>query len=145
MEKDIKDIKFNLTSTSNNKGSFNVRVVENAFNKDDIIIVRDENSLIYGQPFEYTFARKNRAPALYHIIMPTLQFQPNHAITQQDILRDSEFNAEDPDEDNTILTIKAELTDPNLPTILNHPQITFKVEANDGALSDYQIITVNRI
>ena len=145
VENDIKDITFNLTSTSNNKNSFNVRAAENAFGNDDIVIINDENSLIYGQPFEYIFARKNRAPALYHISKSTLEFQPNHAITQQDILRDSEFKAEDPDEDNIILTIKAELTDPNLPTILNHPQITFKVEVNDGALSDHQIITVNRI
>ena len=145
VENDIKDITFSLKSASNNKGSFNVRVVENAFNNDDIVIIKDESSLIYGLPFEYAFARKNRAPALYYISESTLELQSNHAITREDILQDSEFKAEDPDEDNLILTIKAQLTDPNLPTVLDRPQITFKAEANDGALSDYQIITVNRI
>ena len=145
VENDIKDITFSLKSASNNKGSFNVRVVENAFNNDDIVIIKDESSLIYGLPFEYAFARKNRAPALYYISESTLELQSNHAITREDILQDSEFKAEDPDEDNLILTIKAQLTDPNLPIVLDRPQITFKAEANDGALSDYQIITVNRI
>ena len=145
VENDIQDIAFNLKDVSNNINSFNVKVMENAYANDDIVLVRDEQSLIYGKPFEYVFARKNRAPALYYIRNSVLTLPGGYLITQQDLVQDSELKAEDPDEDATSITIQAQRANPNLPTLLDNPQIKFKVEASDGALSDYQIITVNRI
>ena len=73
-----------------------------------------------------------------------LVFPQDYVLYRDDILQGSELKAEDPDEDSPIITIKAQLTNPDLPTILDRPQIKFKIEADDSLLSDYQIITVNR-
>ena len=69
-----------------------------------------------------------------------MQFPQNYEIKKEDLLQNSQLKAEDPDEDNYTITIT-----PSLPKVLNVPQIKFKVEVNDGQLSDYQIITINRI
>lgn len=142
--KDIGQITFDIKDTKNNRNSFFIKVTENTYKKDDLISIKDEQSLVYGQPFEYVFGRKNRAPALYYIKNYVFVLPPDYLIYEEDIIQDSELKAEDPDEDIPILTVEAQLSDPNLPTILDKPQIKFKVEANDGLLSDYQIITVNR-
>jgi|TARA_Y100000310_G_scaffold289404_1_gene315776 hypothetical protein len=142
---DISDIKFDLGNPDNNKNSFFVRINHDAFSNDDLVTITDENSLIYGQPFQYIFARQNRIPALYYIKNPILRFPRDHVITENDLLGGSELDAEDPDEDQTPPTIQAQLSNPNLPTVLDKPQIKFRIEANDGQYSDHQIITVNRI
>ena len=145
VENDIEDITFNLKAASNSKGFFNVKVTENAFQNDDLVTIKDEKSLVYGQPFEYTFGRKNREPALYYVKDNVLNLPANTIIDEPDLFGNSEKKAEDPDEDSIVITVQAQLADPNLPTVLDKPQINFKIEANDGSLSDYQIITVNRI
>ncbi len=140
IENDIKNIKFNLRSTNNSKDFINIKLIENVFSNDDLLIVTDEKSLISSKPFEYIFARRNRAPALYYIRKTTLEFQQNYEIKKEDLLQNTELKATDPDEDNYTFTIK-----PSLPKILNIPQIKFKIEVSDEQLSDYQIIIVNRI
>lgn len=142
--KDISQINFNISDNANNKNSFSIKVLENTYQKDDLISVRDQQSIIYGQPFEYVFGRKNRAPALYYIKDQVLELEQGHQINQNDIIRDSELKADDPDEDSPTIKIEALLSNPDLPTVLDRPQIKFKVEASDGTLSDYQIITINR-
>lgn len=139
IENDIKNIKFNIRDSKNNKDFFSIKLTENIFSSDDLIIITDDKSLIYGRSFEYIFARKNRVPALYYIKKNTLQFPHEHTITKDDLLQ-TELKAEDPDEDSITFTIT-----PQLPKVLDVPQLKFKVEVNDGKLSDYQIITVNRI
>lgn len=69
-----------------------------------------------------------------------MEFPQGYEITKEDLLQNSELRAEDADEDNYSFTIS-----PPLPKVLNTPQIKFKVEVSDGKLSDYQIITINRI
>ncbi len=140
IENDIKNIKFNLGSTNNSKDFMNIKLIENVFSNDDLLIVTDEKSLILGKPFEYVFARRNRAPALYYIRKTALQFPQGYEIKKEDLLQNSQLKAEEPDEDNYTFTIT-----PQLPKILNIPQIKFKVEVSDGQLLDYQIVTVNRI
>ena len=140
VENDIKNIKFDIDDPRNDRDSIRVKTFKNAFSSDDIIIVTDEESLIYGKPFEYIFARKNRNPALYYIRNNVFQFPSGFMITYADLLQNSILRAEDPDEDDYTFTIT-----PQLPRLLNAPQINFKVEVSDGRLSDYQIITVNRI
>ncbi len=140
IENDIKNIRFNITDTKNNKDSFNIKLIKDVLSNDDLIIITDGKSLIYAKPFEYIFARRNRAPALYYIKNTTLEFPHNYQISQEDLLQGSELKAEDPDEDSYTFTIT-----PPVPKVLNVPQINFKVEVSDGKLSDYQVITVNRI
>ena len=137
---DIKNIKFDIGDKKNNKDSINVKITKNIFSNDDLIIVTDEKLLINGMQYEYIFSRRNRAPALYYIRKSTLNFQHGYVINQTDLLQNSQLKAEDPDEDNYTFSIT-----PALPKKLEVPQIKFKVEVNDGKLSDHQIITVNRI
>ena len=144
IDKDISQITFNLQDTANNKNYFSIKVSENTYQKDDLISVKDQQSILYGQPFEYVFGRKNRAPALYYIKDDVIDFDQGDQIDEDDIFRDSEREADDPDEDNPLIHIEALLSNPNLPTVMDRPQIRFRVEASDGMLSDYQIITANR-
>ena len=146
IENDIKNIRFNVSDTNNNKDSLSIQLIKNIYSdearkiKADLITVSDEKSLIYGKPLEYIFARRNRAPALYYIKQNNLEFPHLYTINRNELLRDSELKAEDPDEDSYSFTIT-----PTLPKVLNIPQLKFKIEVSDGRLSDYQIITVNRI
>ncbi|MBI2655920.1 hypothetical protein HYX06_05870 [Candidatus Woesearchaeota archaeon] len=144
IDKDISDITFNIQDTANNKNSFSIKVSENTYQKDDLISIKDQQSVIYGQPFEYAFGRKNRAPALYYIKDDVLEFDQGDQIDEDDIFGNSERKAEDPDEDNPTIKIEALLSNPDLPTVMDRPQIKFRVEASDGMLSDYQDITANR-
>lgn len=140
IENDIKNIKFNISDVKNSKDFINIKLIKDIFSSDDLIIVTDEKSLIYGKPYEYIFARRNKAPALYYIRKSTLEFPHNFEIKQSALLKNYALKAEDPDEDAYQFTIT-----PELPKVLNVPQIKFKVEVSDGQFSDHQIITVNRI
>lgn len=140
---DIQNIKFNISNFAGN--SLNVKLVENVYSSDDVVIVTDEKSLVAGKPYQFVFARKNRAPALYYLKNTNLEFEQGHLITQEDLLQGSELKAEDPDGDEALFTIKALSGNPELPRILNVPQLIFRVEVSDGQLIDYQDITVNRI
>ena len=144
IENDIKNIKFDIGNINNSKDFINIKLIENIFSNDDLIIITDEKSLISGKPSEYIFARRNRAPVLHYIRKTTLQFLQNYEIKKEDLLQNSQLKAEDPDEDKVEFTIKT-LSGKSPPVTLDSPQIKFKVEASDGKLSDYQTITVNRI
>lgn len=137
---DIGNIRFDMKSDKNSKDFFNVRLIEDIHSNDDLIIITDEKSLIYGKPYEYVFARRNRAPALHYIRKNILEFPHGFTISESNLLQNQKLKAEDPDEDSYTFTIT-----PQLPKLLNLPQINFKIEVSDGQLSDYQTITVNRI
>ncbi len=139
VDKDVQDIKFNISDIKNYKDFVSVKLIKNVFSNDDLVIVTDEDGSIYGKPFEYVFARRNRAPALYYIKNNVLEFPHLHGITQEDLLGGYTLKAEDPDEDEYTFKIT-----PALPRVLNVPQIKFKVEVDDVGLWDYQIVTVNR-
>ncbi len=110
---DISDIKFDIDADTNNKDSMTIELIKDVNNKDDIVIITEHNSLVYGNPYQYIFARKNRAPALHYIKSgSTPPYSPK---------------AEDPDEDSYTFTT----------TITTPP----KVEVSDGLLIDYQDIT----
>lgn len=144
IESDVENIKFGIDDSKNDRDSFSVRTLKNAYLNDDIVIVADDKSLIYGQPHQYIFARKNRAPALYYIKKNVFEFDAGHVIKEEDLLQGNDLKAEDPDEDKITFTIEARLPDPKLPTVLDRPQIKFNVTASDGSLTDYQTLTANR-
>ena len=148
IDKDVGDIKFNISDIKNNKDGLKVQLIQNVYSNDDLIIVTDEKSLIYGKPFEYVFARKNRAPALYYITKNVLEFPPDYEIKESDLLQGQELKAEDPDEDSYTFSIYLGEFSKNpaiFPITLKQEQIKFRVEVSDDKLLDYQIITVNRI
>jgi len=139
VENDIKNIKFDIGSVNNSRGSMSAKVSKNIFSNDDMIVIKDEESLIYGRAYEFVFARRNRAPALHYIKKNAMEFPLNYEITESELLQNTTLKAYDPDEDNYTFNIT-----PSLPLKLEKPRINFKVEVNDRKLSDYQIIIVDR-
>ena len=153
IENDIKDVKFNISNAKDNQGP-NIILTRDAFSDDarkiraDLLDVTDENSLVYGKPFQYIFARKNRAPALYYIKKNIFSFPSGYLINESSILQKNPLKAEDPDEDSLAFNIyvgEFGKTIANFPKKLDTPQLKFRVEVSDGQFQDYQMITVNRI
>ena len=151
---DVTDVKFNISDNINNKESLKINLIKNIYSdsdrkiKADLVIITDGKSLIYGTPLEYVFARRNRAPALHYIRKNSFAFPANYLINESDLFKKDSLKAEDPDEDdyafNTYIgefgTAKAQF-----PKKLDVNQLKFRIDVSDGTLSDYQIITVNRI
>lgn len=149
---DITDIKFNISKASGD--GFSVQVIRDVYDKDDVIIVRDLNSLINNKPYEFVFARHNRMPALYYLYPTSIDipciFPCSAPIITNDTLNIpgdiSNLKAIDPDEDTLTFSIESvPPRTPPLPTDLNIPTIKFYIKVADGELEDYQIITVNRV
>lgn len=150
INKDVGNIKFNLKDAGNNQNSFRINVLENIFTdsrflKDDIVVVTDDRSQISGKQFEYRFARKNRAPALYYIKRQSNnQLSEDVEITQAILLDGSDLKAEDPDEDT--IPRSSFTISPSLPMTPTYPQsMIFTVTVTDGQLSDYQRIPIEII
>lgn len=106
---DVVKVNFNLKDAGNNKNSFRINVLDNIFSKDDIVTITDDKSQISGKRFEYRFARENRAPALYYIKENIIKLPRDYMIYRGDLIRGSELNAEDPDEDSVRITITDQL------------------------------------
>ena len=136
---DVTNIKFNIGGFSNGDNSFEVDLLKDVFEKDDIIKIKDKKSLVYGKPFEYVFARKNRAPALHHMT-ENVEADSETIVDKAkllELLGISDFEADDPDEDsNLIFTVNPQSVTLNQPT-------DFTIEVSDGNLKDYQTIRVN--
>lgn len=148
--KDITNMQFDMKDSKNSKYPLNVKVIENVFPNDDIIVVSNANSLVSGRSFEYIFARKNRAPALHYIKTNAVAFPRDYLITEQElkqkIIGNSEFEAVDPDEDDYTISIKPlHSSRAAFPFKLDIPEIKFRVEVSDGAQKDYQDIKVIRV
>lgn len=153
IENDIKNIKFGI-STNSYSTAPSIMLVKNAYSDDsrnikaDLVILTDGNSLVYGKPLQYTFAIRNRAPALYYIRPNIFSFPDGYLINETDILQNKPLAAEDTDGDS--LTFKIYNTEfgnqlASFPVKLILPYMKFRVEVSDGQLSDYQLITVNKI
>lgn len=140
VDSDVKNIKFDIGKLSN--PDFGINIFQSFYSSDDIIIVTDQKSLINGKPFQYVFARKNRAPALYYLTPDVLYFDSGSTITEEDLLQGQELKAEDPDEDKLQYSIKALAFDSSLPKVLDVPELKFRIEVSDGSLTDYQDLTV---
>lgn len=138
IDKDIKDIKFDMGTASRDGLSVDVR--RDVFDKDDVIVVRDVKSLINNIPYEFIFARHNRMPALYYITPTEIILPIPSQITDTHLIQGgiSSLKAEDPDEDLYYFSIE-----PNVPMRLSANK-EFKIKVTDGKLEDYQVITVSR-
>lgn len=149
IENDIENIKFNISDISNNKDFMSVKVVRDFYSNDDLVIVKDEKSLVYGKPFEYVFARKNRAPALHYIRENIIELHPDKdnyiEVKESDLLKQAP-KAEDLDEDDITFSIFIGSSDAKaeLPKKFDADHVEFRIQVSDGKLIDYQMITANR-
>ena len=103
MKKDIVGILFDVDSPDNDKDNINIEKIEDAYEHDDIIIIRDNKSMLYAEPYTFQFARENRYPALHYInhVSPFLFSLPPPfpTITEGEIHSRVNPKAYDPDED----------------------------------------------
>jgi len=111
INKDITDILFDINNPDNDKDDISIEKIENAYNYDDIIIISDNKSMLYAEPYTFQFARENRYPALRYIAIPKITFFGAQAIMNAEIT-ETRINpeADDPDEDEIVFTYE-----PNLP------------------------------
>lgn len=145
IKNDVQNIKFDISDRANNKASFNIDVVRDVYSSDDLITISDEKSLINGDPYKYSFARKNRAPALHYRKNNLFElWQQGHLITRQDLLQGEELKGYDPDEDPLDFDIKEHQLSVTFPVNLNRPVITFYAEVTDGKETDFQELIVKR-
>jgi len=112
INKDTTDILFNITNASNN--DISVGKIENILSSiniyDDIIIVKDNNSMLYAEPYTFQFARENRYPALHWISTPSITLNFVHAVlTEEHIKNQINPKADDPDEDVIDFTYEPDL------------------------------------
>ncbi len=139
VESEINDIKFNIANDTS-KEDFVVQLVNDYSSKDDIVIITDTQTKINEQDYQYVFARKNRNPALF--LLPTPITYPHFAIITNNTILSNNTNlaALDPDEEPI-----AEVTIfPDYYGEFILPSMEYKVEISDGALKDYQMITLER-
>lgn len=101
IKEDIVKILFDISDTSNNRDSMTIKKMESDSGHDDIIIIRDNKSMLYAKPYTFQFARENRYPALHYIkdVSPFL-LPPFHAITTEEMHSKISPKAYDPDEDD---------------------------------------------
>ncbi len=144
ISKDTTDILFNINSSENNKDNINIEKIENYYNHDDIIIIRDNKSMLYAEPYTFQFARENRYPALHYLDIPMLPFEgySNAVITEDNINPE----ADDPDEDVIDFTYE-----PNLPYHITQSDfdvgyvdlIVYAKEKDNEDYSDWQELKIN--
>ena len=142
IEGDITDINFNIGNDAVLRDGLSVEVMKDVYGHDDIIIVKDEKSLINNEQYEFVFARHNRMPALHDISPDEITRDDQHTITVDDLVPGGLANLEtnDPDEDE----VNPLPIDPNVPKTLNMPSKKFYIKVTDGELEDYDIVTVKR-
>ena len=146
IKNDIVNITFDIDNPNNDEDDISIEKVEDAYKQDDLvvdlIIIRDNKSMLYAEPYTFQFARENRNPALHLIYLPTL-FKGNvqDYITEEDIHPDIHPKAYDADEDGLTFTYE-----PNLPYPVANlgPDSRFylKVTVSDGVLEDWQDLVI---
>ncbi len=148
INKDTTDILFDTGSPNNNKDDINIEKVEDAYENDDIIIARDDKSMLYAEPYTFQFARENRPPALRYIPITKLTFFGNQAIMNAKITEDRiSLRADDPDEDEDQIVFTYE---PSLPYHITQADfdrgyVILTVYAKENGYQDWQELRIDII
>jgi hypothetical protein len=121
-------------------------------NQDSVVKISDPMSVIADTPYEFWYARKNRAPALWYIDVGGLSSVytgtevsiHNDVLKIEDVCEDEEYDfplhASDPDNDTVTFSVDAS-------GFASAPGPgSFTVYAKDGGLvDDYQVLSFNII
>jgi len=138
IKNDIVDPTFDIDKPDNDEDDIWIKKEEDVYVHDDVVVIRDNKSMLYAEPYTFQFARENRNPALHFIYLPIL-FKGN----VQDHITVGDINpkAYDPDEDGFTFTYN-----PNLPySVANLGQdnrFYLNVTVNDGVLEDWQNLEI---
>ncbi|MBU4493481.1 MAG: hypothetical protein KKA61_03870 [Nanoarchaeota archaeon] len=142
IKNDIVDITFDIDNPNNDEDDIWIEKVEDAYKQDDLvvdlIVIRDNRSMLYAEPYTFQFARENRNPALHLIYLPIL---PKGNV--QDYITKEDINPKAYDADEDVLTFTY---DPNLPYPVANlgPDSRFylRVTVDDGVLEDWQDLVI---
>jgi len=164
-DKDVSNITFDASSFI--AEGIQVSTSRDVTDSDDIIRVRDPQSSIGGQLYEFQFARKNRAPALVYIPNSTMNskkicggtiisIQPSAVHFDTSVcdpaLSSSSFsvtlNAYDPDEDNVTFSGVAGPLKKPLPYTITDNDVSLQIvnviiRATDQELIDEQTLNIS--
>ncbi|MCK5283531.1 MAG: hypothetical protein KAK00_09075 [Nanoarchaeota archaeon] len=158
IELDINDPKYNIRTETTDK-AFNVFVLSDNYNHDDIIIISSDSFKLDGKKFEFVFARRNRPPALeyvYNTSFGEVELKEGDLVRFADVIN-QELAAVDPDEDEVKISVnvgkgtsKRELTEQTSYKItysdaeecgFSECKISINITATDGEYTDYQTET----
>ena len=139
INKDITDILFDINDSANDRDDITIEKIEKAYNYDDIIIMSDNKSMLYAEPYIFRFARENRYPALRYIAIPKITFFGAQAIMNAKIT-ESRINpkADDPDEDVIIFTYNPPLPYPVTQSDFDRGYVDLTVYAEEKNHADYK-------
>ena len=143
IEEDVTDIKFDIGNDASLRDGLSVEVIKDVYGQDDVIIVKDEKSLINNEPYEFVFARRNRMPALHYITPDSIPMTGGSIIKEDDLILGgmAALEADDPDEDGASISFSIY---PSVPRRLLLSERPFDIKVTDGELEDYQTVTVVR-
>ena len=147
INKDTTDILFNINNSENNKDDISIEKNESAYEYDDIIIIKDNKSMLYTEPYTFQFARENRYPSLRYIPITKLTFFGTQAIMKAEIT-EGRINpkADDPDEDVIDFTYEPDLPYHVTPSDFDRGYVDIKVyarEKDDESYSDWQELKID--
>ena len=139
INKDITDILFDINNPDNDKDDISIEKIENAYNYDDIIIISDNKSMLYAEPYTFQFARENRYPALRYIAIPKITFFGAQAIMNAEIT-ETRINpeADDPDEDEIVFTYEPDLPYHVMQSDFDRGYVNLIVYAEEKNHADYR-------
>lgn len=146
IKSEIDDARSNVEHVDLEDG-LSVEAVRDVYGKDDIIIVRDQKSLIGTRPYEFIFSRMNRMPALNYITPIEKVVQPDPATPSKMYIAETDvvmggmgaLAAYDPDEDEVSFFVSPEVNRDYW-----NDWVYFRITASDGELQDYQEIKIIR-
>ncbi|MBD3361297.1 hypothetical protein GF358_00740 [Candidatus Woesearchaeota archaeon] len=142
VDSDVSDVFFNPGEYP----GYDIEIVENVKNNDDIIILTDRKSRLIGKPFSFYLARKNRAPALVEInrsvsentfCLGTKFSIDNNFLRASSSQLNYKLSAFDPDEDQVSFHLS-----PARPELYKSTMILRVIARDGGGLEDYQDIKI---
>lgn len=152
MEEDVININYDIRASD---GIITAYKTDNIFGRDDLITIRDVDSNILGEQYEFSFMRKNRPPALYYIPNESIkgpicngsliQSVPPAKLNIVNSCGDNfelDFNATDPDEDELEFSYNKQLPYEIKPIDVNIGVFKIQVKVSDGEYIDWQEISI---
>ena len=142
IKNDIVNITFDIDNPNNDEDDIWIEKIEDAYKQDDLvvdlIVIRDNKSMLYAEPYIFQFARENRNPALHLIYLPTL-FKGN----VQDYIKREDITpkAYDADEDEFTFTYDPELPYP-VASLGQDSRFYLRVIVSDEVLEDWQDLVI---
>ncbi|MBI4176467.1 MAG: hypothetical protein HY518_04630 [Candidatus Aenigmarchaeota archaeon] len=155
LNSDVNSFTFNPSTVQLPEG-ISLNILPDAYNHDDILLLRDSRSTLAGKSYDIRAARHNRNPALRYLIPNprwsylapgALNFSQNANITSGLLtIYLGQPLADDPDEDAITynFTVESRAGNPPLPQSLTTPDMKVRITASDGEKEDYQTITIIR-